>query len=163
MPPSASDILILGNFCIIGDQSSSAAKIAVENGIECGITENGERGMKFGKPPKWNTATVPMSLHACHAGSHSSPWMSGFAEAVGLGVPRDGVATLLGDAVDLVRHPLRTEHEARQREWDEAPGVRAAPLVDVPVVVRAEHDLDELGVVVLQEELAAEARSTTGS
>jgi hypothetical protein len=61
----------------IGDHRSSDAKIAVWNGIECGITSNGDRGMKFGIAPKWNTITVPVSSHARHAGSHSSPWWSG--------------------------------------------------------------------------------------
>ena len=83
--------------------------------------------------------------------------MSGGAEAVRLRVEGHRVAALLRDPVDLAGHPLVAEHEARQREGDEAPGVRAAPLVDVPVVVRPDHHLDELGVVVLHEELAAEA------
>ena len=39
-----------------------------------GMTENGVRGMKFGKPPKWNTITEPVSSAAFQAGSHSSPW-----------------------------------------------------------------------------------------
>ncbi len=83
MPPSASAILIFGNFCMIGDHSSSAAKIDVWNGMAWGITENGVRGMKLGKPPKWNTATLPRSLHACHAGSHSGPWMSAVPKRCG--------------------------------------------------------------------------------
>ena len=83
MPPSASDILSFGNFCMIGDHSRSAAKIAVWNGIACGITENGVRGMKLGKPPKWKTATLPRSLHACHAASHSGPWRSAVPKRCG--------------------------------------------------------------------------------
>ena len=63
-----------GHLRKIGDHSSSEAKIAVWNGITWGITENGERGMKLGMPPKWNTMTEPVSSAAFHAGSHSSPW-----------------------------------------------------------------------------------------
>ena len=48
--------------------------MAVWNGITCGITENGERGMKLGIPPKWKTITDPVSSAALQAGSHSSPW-----------------------------------------------------------------------------------------
>ena len=51
----------MGNFRKIGDHNSSDAKIAVWNGIECGITSNGVRGMKLGIAPKWNTMTVPVS------------------------------------------------------------------------------------------------------
>ena len=47
--------------------------VSIWNGIDCGITEKGVRGMKFGIPPKWNTATVPVSSQAFQAGSHSSP------------------------------------------------------------------------------------------
>ncbi len=112
MPPSASAILIFGNFCMIGDHSSSAAKIDVWNGMACGITENGVRGMKFGKPPKWNTATLPRSLHACHARVPLGAVDVGGAEAVRLGVERDRVAALLGDAGDLGGHPVGAEHEA---------------------------------------------------
>ena len=80
----------------------------------------------------------------------------GHAEAVHLGVERDRVAALLGDAADLAGHPLGTEHEARQRERDEATGLRARPLFDVPVVVRADHARGELGVAALQEVLTTE-------
>jgi hypothetical protein len=47
--------------------------MAVWNGIACGITEKGVRGMKLGNPPKWKTITLPVSSAAFHAGSHSSP------------------------------------------------------------------------------------------
>ena len=33
-----------------------------------------DRGMKWGAPPKWNTATVEVSSQAWKAGSYSSPW-----------------------------------------------------------------------------------------
>ena len=47
---------------------------------------------------------------------------------------RDRVAALGGDAAHLGGHRLRVP-DRRQRERDEAAGIGAAPLVDVPVVV----------------------------
>ena len=82
----------------------------------------------------------------------------GGTETVGLGVERHRVAALLGDPCDLTGHPLVAEREAAEGERDEPTGVHAAPLVDVPVVVGPDHHLDELGVLVLHEELPAQAR-----
>ena len=77
MPPSASANFTFGNLRSTGDHSSSEQNTPVLNGMVWMSTSNGERGMKLGAPPKWNTITESVSSHACHAGSHSSPWWSG--------------------------------------------------------------------------------------
>jgi hypothetical protein len=71
---------------------------------------------------------------------------------------RHGEAAQVGEASDLLGHPVSTEHEAGDGDRHEPSGVLVAPLVEVPVVVGAGHGGDELVVVVLHEELTADAR-----
>ena len=68
---------------------------------------------------------------------------------------RDRVAALRGDAVHLVGHELRVP-DGRDRQRDEAARVRAAPLVDVPVVVGPQHVEAHVEVLRAAEQLAAE-------
>ena len=115
MPPSASANFTVGNLRRIGDHSSSEQKTPVWNGIEWGITSNGERGMKLGTPPKWNTITVPVSSHACHAGSHSSPWWSGMPKRCGSEWNETAWQPFSATRRISLGHPLGAEHEAGER------------------------------------------------
>ena len=81
--------------------------------------------------------TVPSSSHAAQNGSQWSLCRLGQPELLRVLRERDRVAALGRDPTDLVGHQLRVP-DRRDRQRDEAPGVRAAPLVDVPVVVGAD-------------------------
>ena len=69
---------------------------------------------------------------------------------------RDRPAALLGDAADLGGHELGVP-DRHERQRHEATGVRAAPLVDVPVVVALEQTAAEVAVGGAAEQLTAEA------
>ena len=77
------------------------------------------------------------------------PSFAGFSEKVTAWQP------FFGDAVHLVGHELRVP-DRRDRQRDEPARVRAAPLVDVPVVVRAQHVQPHVEVLRPREQLAAE-------
>ena len=82
------------------------------------------------------------------------------AEGAGVVGEGDGVAALAGDAPHLARHLLGVP-DGRDRQRDEAAGMLAAPVVDVPVVVGAQHGDGELALAgrgLAAEELADEAR-----
>ena len=85
-----------------------------------------------------STATVPSSQHAANSGSHAPEWMlgipspAGFSENVIAWQPfaaRRRTSARGGVDVEQRHDPAR----------DEPVRVRAAPLVDVPVVVGADH------------------------
>ena len=72
---------------------------------------------------------------------------------------RDRVAALVGDAAHFGGHLVDVPHH-RDRERDEAAGIRAAPALDVPVVVGL-HERGRERLVLLRgagEQLAAELR-----
>src|SRR5204863_140152 len=70
---------------------------------------------------------------------------------------RDRVAALRGDAPDLGRAQLGLPQHG-QRHRDEPARIRAAPLVDVPVVVRLHGRERELLVVAREEQPPGEGR-----
>src|SRR5262245_40604694 len=69
---------------------------------------------------------------------------------------RDRVAALVGESADLLRALVRVV-QRQDAAGDEALRVRAAPLVDVPVVVRLDHDEVDGAVGAELEHLAREA------
>ena len=69
---------------------------------------------------------------------------------------RDRATALLGDAVDLRRHQVGVP-DGHDGQRHEAAGVRAAPLVDVPVVVALQQTQTEVAVGGAAEQLPAEA------
>ena len=97
---------------------------------------------------------VPSSSHALKKGSQWPPKMcgqpsfAGFSENVTAWQP-------FFAAPDLVGHELRVP-DRRDRERDEPAGVGAAPLVDVPVVVRLEQVETDVEVLGAREQLTAE-------
>ncbi len=80
---------------------------------------------------------------------------AGQAELLGVLRERHGMAALGGRATDLVGHQLRVP-QGHDRHRDEPLGVRAGPLVDVPVVVGAHTGERQILVLRTQEQLAAE-------
>ena len=69
---------------------------------------------------------------------------------------RDRVAALVGEPAHLLGRLLHVE-QREDAARDEALGVRAAPLVDVPVVVRLDHHEVDVAVGALVQHLAGEA------
>ena len=55
------------------------------------------------------------------------------------------MAPLAADALDLARHGFGVVH-GQDREWDEPAGMFTGQLVDLPVVVRGDHDVGEVAV-----------------
>ena len=143
--------------------AAPTAKIAVWNGIEWGITSNGVRGMKLGIAAEVEHHDGAGVLARLPGRVPLVAVVVGHAEAVRLGVERHRVAAQVGQAADLLGHQVGAEDEAGEPERDEAARVRAAPLVDVPVVVGADHRGHELVVVVLRRRTGRRGRATTGS
>ena len=98
---------------------------------------------------------VPSSAHAVQKGSQCSLCSEGQPELLGVLREGDGVAALLGHPVHLLRTQLGVPDDG-DRQRDEAPGLGAAPPVDVPVVVGLHHGAGLVLVLAPGEELAAE-------
>ena len=93
--------------------------------------------------PMCRHTTVPVSSHAAQNGSQWSVWklgspsLAGFSENVTARQPFSATRCTLG------RHQVDVP-DGHDRQRDEAAGVRAAPLVDVPVVVALEQRVAEV-------------------
>ena len=110
----------------------------------------------FDDDPTWQHSTVPASQHAANSGSQWPEWMLGMPSAGGVLGERDRVAALVGQAAHLVGRLVDVE-QREDAARDEALGVGAAPLVDVPVVVGLDHDQVDVAVGALVQHLAGEA------
>ena len=98
---------------------------------------------------------MPSSSHAAKNGSQWSPKMWGQPSFAGFSENVTAWQPFLATRSHLVGHELGVP-DRRDRQRDEAPGVRAAPLVDVPVVVRAQQVETHVEVLRPREELTAE-------
>ena len=160
MPPSDSAKRTSGNSVITRDQRMSAAACTMFIGCSVIITLIGASTdviVSCDDEPMCRHTTVPSSLTAFQNGSQCVAVVARPAELLGVLRERDGVAALLRHAAHLVGHELRVP-DGRDRQRDEAAGVRAAPLVDVPVVVGPHHRQGDVLVLGAAEQLAAELR-----
>ena len=100
---------------------------------------------------------MPVSSHAANSGSQWPEWIVGRPSLSGASENVTALKPAFGVAPDLLRRDLRIA-EVRDLVRDEAVGVRAAPRLEVPVVVRADRGERELvGVGPHREPLADEA------
>ena len=104
----------------------------------------------------WQHSTVAWSEHAANSGSHSRGVDARHAEPGGVLREGDRVTALVGEPTHLLRRLLDVE-QRQDAARDEAVGVRPAPLVDVPVVVRLDHHQVDVAVGPLVQDLAGEA------
>ena len=112
--------------------------------------------------PMCRQMTVFRSSHAAEERVPVVAVPARLAELLGVLGEGDGVAALVGHAVDLGGHELRVP-DRRDRQRDHAAGVGAAPVVDVPVVVGAEELDGDVLVVARVEELPRRSRRCSGS
>ena len=138
MPPSLNAYLRRGNFCGTFDHTKSAAACTMLIGesvisTSIGASRRGDHHLRR------RTDVHAHDGVALLRGREERIPVAGVdrrvAEVHGVLGERDRVAALLGDAPHLGRHLLGVPHH-RDRQRDEAARIRAAPRLDVPVVVR---------------------------
>ena len=95
--------------------------------------------------PTCRQITVPVSSHAAMNGSHQPGVQRGQAESLGQLGERDGLEAACRVAADLLGGELRVE-QPRHLARDDAAGMGAGPLLEVPVVRRADDGEREVGV-----------------
>ena len=163
IPPSESAILRPGNFVKIVREDELQG--AVEEADRRAGDHHLDRGIDVLHVRARARADVDADDHAL-VGAGLPEWIpvrvvqARIAEGAGVVSEGDGVAALRGDAPHLAGHLLGVP-DGRDRERDEAAGMLAAPVVDVPVVVGAQHRDGELAVAgggLAAEELTDEAR-----
>ena len=163
IPPSESAILRPGNFVKISEKTSSEAQLnrrdgrAGDHDLDRRVHVLHARARAGADVDADDRALVGAGLPE---GIPVRVVQARIAEGAGVVGEGDGVAALAGDAPHLAGHLLGVP-DGRDRQGDEAAGMSAAPVVDVPVVVGAQHGDGELALAgrgLAAEELADETR-----
>ena len=160
VPPSESANRMPGNFGRIFDHMMSAAHWHTTIGCSVIITSTGasaEVCTSLPPEPRWIDTTVSVSVAAAQSGIPRVGVEARVVEQCGVLGERQRVAALGRGAAHLGGGELGVPQH-RERHRDEPVGVRTAPLVDVPVVVRLHHREGEVLVGRRREQPAGEAR-----
>ena len=163
IPPSDSAILSVGNFVKMSEKTSSVAQLKSVIGVPAIMISIGAPGScRFIRvpDPMWMQTTVPSSAHAFQNGSQFSLCRLGKPRSPGL-----SAKVMAWQPFFATRRTSRPISSGSQiggiARGMKRPGCFPHQLVDVPVVVRAQHGDRELAVAgrrLLAEQLADEAR-----
>ena len=158
MPPSENAILMFGKRVGTRAHSQSAAVTSAFTGNRLVYSSSGapgERAAVHDDDPLCRHTTVSVSSHARRNGSQWSVCIDGSCEVDRVLGEADGLEAARRVGADVGGRDLGIVQPG-ELQRDDAVGVRPGPLVDVPVVPRAQRGEPELLVLALGEDRARE-------